>query len=383
MKTIGIYTGKYMSHIQGDHHWDGESVKNGMGGSETWAFEIACRLTKFDFDVTLYGDPEYDHDPCENFHLVSHEKFFYDTLHREFDYFIFSRYASIDVITPYLRCHNVFVMIHDICILTPEGIPNQIGLSRVKKYGYLSEWHKDYLLDLYNSSGLCKDSLYKVSNGYSEQYYKDIDFSKKTKSMVWSSSLARGFEDFYEYVFMPIIKEVPDFKLYVCCGTVAPMDRDMLFRASLLPNVEVLNTLSKEDLAAYQRQARLWIYPGVFPETFCITAVENANAGNVIISPLSYGLSTTLDEITYLHDWNLPILDESTAPVFVEKALTVLNDDDYSFALANACMHGCADYNWDRATNEILNMMINDSMTYIDLHNRTMKQYDTCDANKQ
>ena len=365
MKTIGIYVGPYIGG-----HWDGTNVKNGMGGSETWAYEVAMRLPQYGFDVTMYADPETDHDPCKNFHLVSYEKFWYDSLHREFDYFIFSRVASADVIHPYLRCHNVFAMAHDVCMITPSNLEDHISVSRIKKIGYLSEWHKENLLNLYSEIGVTEAMLYKVTNGYSSEYYNKIDFAKKTKSMVWSSSLLRGFEDFYEYVALPIIKEIPDFTIYVCCGTLFNQDMEKLERVEYLPNVKVLYKLSKEQLAEYQKQARIWVYPGVFPETFCITAVENANAGNVIISPLSYGLDNTLENIDYLREWNLPILNEETAPQYVEKALKVLNDDEYCASIALQCLNGCKQYNWDRATQEIVDMITNDNMTYMDLYNR-------------
>ena len=364
MKTIGIYVGPYIGG-----HWDGENVKNGMGGSETWAYEVAMRLPQYGFDVTMYADPETDHDPCKNFHLVSHEKFWYDSLHREFDYFIFSRVASADVVHPYLKCHNVFAVAHDVCLMTPNELQDHISLSRIKKIGYLSEWHKENLLNLYSHTGLNELMLHKISNGYSAEHYEN-NHVQKTRSMVWSSSLLRGFEDFYEYVALPIIKEIPEFKLYVCCGTLVGADAERLERAKYLPNVEVLNKLPKEVLAEYQKQARIWVYPGVFPETFCITAVENANAGNVIISPLSYGLASTLENIDYLHEWDLPILNEETAPQYVEKALSVLQDDEYCKSLAAQCLNGCKQYNWDRATLEIVDMITNDNMTYMDLYNR-------------
>lgn len=366
MKTIGIYVGQYIGG-----HWNGDNVKNGMGGSETWAYEVAMRLPQYGFDVTMYADPETDYDPCKNFHLVSYEKFWYDSLHREFDYFIFSRVASADVVHPYLKCHNVFAVAHDVCLMTPHALQDHISLSRIKKIGYLSEWHKENLLNLYSHTGLNESMLYKISNGYSVEHYEN-NYVQKTKSMVWSSSLLRGFEDFYEYVALPIIKEIPEFKLYVCCGTLVGPDAERLERAKYLPNVEVLNKLPKEKLAEYQKQARIWIYPGVFPETFCITAVENANAGNVIISPLSYGLGTTLDKIDYLKEWDLPILNEETAPQYVEKALRVLKDDEYCKSLAVQCLNGCKEYNWDRATLEIVNMIMTDDMTYVDLYNRAV-----------
>ena len=375
MKTIGIYLGKYMPSVTtGEHHWDGDNVKNGMGGSETWAYEVSSRLAKKGYEVTVYADPEYDQEPVPGFHLVSYQRYLHDILRKEYDYFIYSRYASVDTLSPYLKCDNVYVMVHDICVVTPDHNLQQIGLGRVKKYCYLSEWHKNYLMTLYGNVGLNDFLLRKVSNGYSSEYYNDIDLTKKTNSMLWSSSLARGFEDFYEYVVYPIIQEYPDFKLYVCTGTIAPKDYHLLKKASILPGVEVLGKLSKEELARYQRQAKIWVYPGVFPETFCITAVENANAGNVIISPLSYGLSTTLSNIDYLKEWNLPILDENTAPLFVEKVKEVLKDDSKRIEYAQKCLDGCKDFSWDRAAQEIIDILNEPLPTEKDLYNYTISQ---------
>lgn len=375
MKTIGIYLGKYMPSITtGEHHWDGDTVSKGMGGSETWAYEVGTRLANKGYDVTIYADPEYDHDPCPGFHLVTYQRYFYDVLRREYDYFIYSRYASVDTILPHLKCHNVYVMVHDICVVTPDHNTKQIGLGRIKKYCYLSDWHKEYLLSLYSDIGLTDSLLHKVSNGYSEQFYKDVDLNNKENSMIWSSSLARGFEDFYEYVFFPVFQQVPDFKLYVCTGTIAPKDYHLLKKAELLPGVEVLGKLSKEDLASYQKRSKVWVYPGQFPETFCITAVENANAGNVIISPLSYGLSTTLNDIQYLKDLNLGILNKENAQEYVDLTIKVLTNDEERLKLVNECINGCKTYSWDRATQEIIDLLESPQPTETDIYKYVISQ---------
>ena len=375
MKTIGIYLGKYMPSITtGEHHWDEDTVAKGMGGSETWAYEVGTRLANKGYDVTIYADPEYDHDPCPGFHLVTYQRYFYDVLRREYDYFIYSRYASVDTILPHLKCHNVYVMVHDICVVTPDHNTKQIGLGRIKKYCYLSDWHKEYLLSLYSDIGLTDSLLHKVSNGYSEQFYKDVDLNNKENSMIWSSSLARGFEDFYEYVFFPVFQKVPDFKLYVCTGTIAPKDYYLLKKAELLPGVEVLGKLSKEDLASYQKRSKVWVYPGQFPETFCITAVENANAGNVIISPLSYGLSTTLNDIQYLKDLNLGILNKENAQKYVDLTIKVLTNDEERLKLVDECINGCKTYSWDRAAQEIVDLLESPQPTEKDIYNYVISQ---------
>ena len=348
MKTVGIFIGPcYMK-------WDENTVKNGMGGSETWAHEIAVRLSQAGYEVTMYADPEKDHDPVSNYHLVSYEKYNTDIRNKRFDYFIYSRYTG--AISPYLKCDNVYMMVHDVCLVTPEQFPSYIGLGRVKKYCYLSEWHKQNLLNLYSQYGLNENMLFKVTNGYSSDFYKDIDLNKKINAMVWSSSLLRGFDVFYEHVFLPLLYEIPDLKLFVCTGTLQDVDKFMLLNSKFLPGVEICEKLPKEQLAEVQKLSKIWIYPGIFPETFCITAVENAAAGNAIISPLSYGLSTTLGNVDYLKNTDLPIMDEKNAAVFKEMAKNILTNDDLRLEYANQCLKQAEEYSWDRAAADFIKL---------------------------
>lgn len=348
MKTIGIYIDRYW------WPWDHNNIEEGMGGSETWAYEVSAELARKGYDVTLYAYPPQNYEPIPHLNIVNYELYFHDIKYRRYDYFIYSRY--VDEISPYLKCDNVYVIAHDVCLLTPQNQPLNIGIGKVKKYCYLSEWHKNNLLDLYKDVGLNENLLYKVSNGFSRQYYNDIDLDNKENSMVWSSSIQRGFMEFYKYVYLPILKEVPDFKVYVCCGTMTDVDRDMIERACMLPGVEVLGKLSKKKLAEYQKKSKIWIYPGTFAETFCITAVENAAAGNFIISPLSFGLKTTLDGIDYVNDMDIQILSDNTAQLFINNAIKSLTDDNYRKKCVIESMEKSKEYSWERAADEFIKL---------------------------
>ena len=81
-----------------------------------------------------------------------------------------------------------------------------------------------------------------------------------------------------------------------------------------------------------------------------------------------------MKDIKYLKDWDLKILNEETAPVYVEKLLEVLEDDDLRLRLANECMNGCKDFSWDRATQEIINMLESPLPTEKELYNYTLTQ---------
>lgn len=342
-KSVGIYVGPYY------YNWDDTSVEAGIGGSESWALEVALELSKLGYEVIVYADPVAPKELNSSCQLVPYIQYFSDLQQgRRFDYFIYSR--VIDQVSPWLKCDNIYAMAHDVTLISHR--PNSYNLSRIKKVGYLSDWHKDNLLADLSHHGLVPDRLFKTINGFSDRYYTDTP--PKSLSTVWSSSLLRGFFMTYELVYYPIIKEIPEFKIYVCSGTQAPKDKELLDRASLLPNVEVLGKLSKKELAEYQQRSMVWIYPGEFKETFCITAVENAYAGNALICPPSYGLSTTLKGYNLWSGMTeVPILtfDDggASAQIYIDLALKCLRNPKLSKMYADSAKECCKYYTWSNA----------------------------------
>jgi glycosyltransferase involved in cell wall biosynthesis len=235
-------------------------------------------------------------------------------------------------------------------------MPYNIGQGKVKAYCYLSEWHKENLLNVFKQSGLTEHMMYPVTNGYSKKFYENIELDKKENCMIWSSTIIRGFDLFYKWVFLPVLMRYPDFKLYICGYTSIPEEQQIHENCKLLPGVEVLGKLSKEELAEYQKKSKIWVYPGTFPETFCITAVENAAAGNVIISPLSYGLGSTLQYIPYLKETNLPILSKDTAHLYINSICNVLGNQEMYKECQRQCLHLSNIYSWKRTAEEFINL---------------------------
>lgn len=349
METIGIFIGEF------NKHWDEHTVANGMGGSETWAIEVGKQFAAKGYNVIMYAFPEEEHDVVPNFRLKKTSTFFEEVIKMKYDYFIYSRVTY--PITPYLNCNNVYMMIHDVCMVTPPNLDSYIGLGKIKAYCYLSEWHKNYLLGLYNKYGLTDKILYRVSNGFSREHYPETpNLDNRENFILWSSSITRGFDIFYKWVFLPLLFEYPDLKLKVCCGTQMDLDKAILANVRLLPGVEVLGTLPKKELAELQQKTKIWVYPGIFPETFCITAVENGYAGNVIISPLSYGLESTLGQIGYLKATNLPILSKESADLYKNSIRNILSDDELRKRCAIDCHNICAQYSWERTADEFINL---------------------------
>lgn len=295
-KVIGIYCGDFTYNGK---YWDSDIVRSeGAGGSEIWAVEIASEFRKFGFHVIVFCCCEYWHFDNEGVEYVPYTLFNGRIQYQHFDYFISSRRA--EEITPDFECPNIYLMSHEIGIFnkywgnfeTFEGLK----MDKVKKIGVLSEWHKKATLKLYPQ--LREEQLFVTYNGIDQSLYKDVDHHGKRNMMVWSMALNRGMTFFGKYVLPKILKEVPDFELNICSYNL-----DIKGTIPEGPNVHFLGTLTRPELAELQKQAKIWILPNYgyndfgkpLHESFCMSAVENALAGNAIVCFNKDGLTTTLE----------------------------------------------------------------------------------------
>lgn len=305
-KVIGIYCGDFTYNGSA---WNSETVRNGgAGGSEIWAVELASAFRKFGFHVIVFCHcPEWRFD-TEGVEYVPYWMFGSRKEYQHFDYFISSRRA--EEITPDFECPNIYLMSHEIGIFnkywgnfeTFEGLK----MDKVKKIGVLSEWHKKATLRLYPQ--LREEQLFITCNGIDQSLYDGVDYHEKRNMMVWSTALNRGMTFFGKYVFPKILKEVPDFELNICSYNL-----DIKGVLPEGPNIHFLGTLTRPELAELQKQAKIWILPNYgyndfgnpLHESFCMSAVENALAGNAIVCFNKDGLTTTLEGYEWIinADW--------------------------------------------------------------------------------
>lgn len=348
-KILGIYCGKL-----GGYHWDEEIIlAKGGGGSETWAVEIAREFQKRGFHVILFGETERWHFAPSGVEYVPCELFERRCTYQYFDYFISSR--QINELTQEICCPNVYIMSHDICMHFANSI-KELKLDRVKKIGYLSNWHKEILKKWYD--GLTDDKMFKTINGVDIVNYNDVDVNIKKNEMLWSSRQERGLDFFIKNIFPLIRKEVPDFQLNVC---LYESEYD-----SKVEGVNFLGKLGKQDLCDYQKRSKIWIYPNLgylgtdyspFQETFCITAVENGMAKNAIICGKNGGLIDTLDGYSNLigeeffkkgyisSNYDM----EKYIHMIANEAIKILKDDEYRIKKGEEAYNICKKYTWAEA----------------------------------
>lgn len=369
-KKIGIYTGP------GWEKWTRETVDAGMGGSETWAAELAAEFSRRGHQVFLFGDCQEPHIDRDGVAYIPHQEMEDTLLYDWLDVLICSRTVE-PVRKKNLHASQVWVMIHDVFISQDPKVHEKVDW-RIKGYAYLSDWHKDFLIQHHGlnpakmwltmngvNSGLYDWRKFMESSGYHFNPptgywdFQGLGSPKKNQS-VYSSSPDRGLLQLLQ--ILPEIREVvPDFKLLVAYGfhnwESAAKQRNNpqemahiaeIKRLMNQPGVEYLGRIDKKTLARHQMQSKVWLYPTWFSETFCITAVENGLAKNAIVSTDLAGLQTTVGKAGILVPWEGQYT-EKYLRTFVAHAVQVLLNDQLLPVWANNVYEKAKEYTWQAA----------------------------------
>ncbi|MBP5724905.1 MAG: class I SAM-dependent methyltransferase [Bacteroidales bacterium] len=327
------------------------------GGTESWVAGIAERLAKYGFNVTVFSDVRLA-DESEGVKYVTRDS---DDLRNHFD---------VAIITTDIEIANTIDCDRVILAPTCEFFNTNFGAhARAEGVAILSEWQKQQFERVYN----IQDWLFFRHFLPCEHHlYDDFENYEKENSMVWSSAPVRGLRFFVERVMPKIKKAVPDFKLYIC-------GYDKNYYESEWPiyvdGVEPMISAGKKELAELQKKSKIWVYPnigrsetsGFFYETYCITAVENALAGNAIVCLNGKdGIDSTLEGYDGFIDGNMidekrndfMLHYEEVANIMAEYAIEILLDGNIRKALSQQLRKIAEKYTWDKETRIICEKII-------------------------
>lgn len=364
-KKIAIYTGPAWEP------WTKETVDNGMAGSETWAAYLAIAFAKRGYGVVIYNDlPEKDRDVYLKQEYDTDKSLFSDCLtdkgyvayrhhthmlndlsYDMVDYFISSR--TVEPFRHQVHAVRRYVMIHDIWLGADKNM--DIMSWKIDGYGYLSEWHKDFLKSHHS---MPEDKMFKTSNGVNFDLYKDVDSYEKKNQIVYSSSPDRGLFELLK--MFPKFREVcPDLKLIIAYGFYnwesavrARGDKsgedfiNAIKKAMEQPGIEYVGRVSKDELAKLQMQSKWWFYPTWFTETQGITAIENGLAKNALLHTKLAGLITTTGGSAIMVDGDSR--SDDFTEEFTAEAVRLLSDEGYTKEWSDRAYTKMQEYSWDR-----------------------------------
>jgi glycosyltransferase involved in cell wall biosynthesis len=206
----------------------------------------------------------------------------------------------------------------------------------------LSEWHKNFLL--HSGLKMPEEKVLIFPNGIDIKRYKKEEISSKISKkvpknakFVYSSSPDRGL--WYLLQIWPFLREeYPEATLDVCYGvekwtnqlkwTHGRIGEMALGIETLItqPGVNNLGKIGQDQLSRLQLEADAWLYPfdPMSPtESGCITAIENAAAGNVMVTTDADCMKDEFGKFSKIIP--LPFQPE----YFAEETISFLNDTPF------------------------------------------------------
>ena len=347
---------------------DKDIIKGAIGGSETWLVRTAEELRSQGCNVTIYCNTkeEFKPDRC-NVRYVSRDILKTYTLSNRpyYDFIILNRglYLGNEPLIPLIKNCNltdcVFVQMHDLSFIYKDIINNEqlleTGITDEIVQGVitLNEWHKHNTLTQYPC--LNPDRVYYIPNGVDDKFIKPQ--RKKDHRVLWSSCKERGLDILVNSIAPRVRLYIPDFGVDVASYGEGSQDLD----------VNYLGHLSKEELYTEMSKHACWFYPGTFPETFCITLLENIQQGAYPITPFTYGMIDTIgsnNKQMIGMKYNFRDNYEEACWEAAEKIVDVINHyDKYKNKVKDLQSH-IKQYKWSETARK-----------YLDLYNESCGKY--------
>lgn len=285
----------------GYNQWSGSDILNkGVGGSETWAIEMATNIKKnFNVDVVFFcncAKPEI-FEGVEYRHLSEIYNFLSTT---KIHTCIVSRFTEYLSIAYEGFTENVYLVLHD---LGPIG--NVIPISKkLKKIICLTEWHKQYFTQQFP---MCKDITDSFYYGIDKNKFDKVNIQEKVShSFIYSSFPNRGLVVLLR-MWDRIRDILPDATLNIYCdinGSWANQNypdemkeiQEYISKNNNTKGIHYHGWVSKKELADAWKKADIWFYPCKFAETFCLTALEAASTKTLAITNGLAALENTVGE---------------------------------------------------------------------------------------
>ncbi len=165
----------------------------------------------------------------------------------------------------------------------------------------MSEFHRRWILEQYPTidSGMLEVMHLGVyAPDYLDEHWDRIP-TKANARLIYCSMPDRGLEHLAR-LFPRILAHVPSAELIVT-GDYSlyrqPAGSEVYARLfSRRPGIQFLGKVSRAQLVALQRSAKVLAYPCTFPEGFCISAAECMAAGAVPVTTEAFALPTTVGD---------------------------------------------------------------------------------------
>ena len=298
--------------------WTPDSLKTGVGGSETAIIQLSKQWQNAGKQVTVFGN-------------VGTEERLYDGVDYK-NYYRMNRADTFDtqiiwrapVVLDTVRKGRVFLDLHDVpnpSEFTPERV------AKVTKIFVKSNYHRSLLPNVPDAKFVV------VPNGIDPDMFKWGKAKRDPYKLIYASSYDRGLEMVLRYGWPIIKKAVPQATLDIYYGwnlfDTSWKDNPgmMAWKKEMVelmkqPGIRELGRVGQSKLIEEKSKAAIHYYPTTFEEIDCISVRESAAAGAVPVTT-DYA---ALKEKPYLVKVPGDPRDIETQTKIAEKVVELLNN---------------------------------------------------------
>lgn len=287
--------------------WTGSSItKEGVGGSETYIIEMARSIQQIgNYDTIVFcNTPNKESEIFEGTKYFHLEEYFEFIKNNHIEVCLISRYSEYLPVSYEGNIENIYFIVHD---LLPSGIVIPIN-NKLKNILCLTEWHKLYFTNHFPTLKNITTVFYHGINFIEENNIITNDQIIPYK-FIYSSFPNRGLLHLLE-IWTEIYSKEPRSTLHIYCDLENKWvnenypDKIKAIKSLLSLYNKTPGTLgitlhgwvNKKILEDSWKTAEYWLYPCVFHETFCLTALECAKSKTLAITNNLAGLQDTIGE---------------------------------------------------------------------------------------
>jgi glycosyltransferase involved in cell wall biosynthesis len=290
-KNILFYTG--FANTQ----WNYSYINNNaLGGSEK---AVAYLSKSFPKDYTVYVSGDIAAEEFDNVKYLSLRELpkLFDTI--PFHTIICSRYVSFLEMFNNPCYYQFYIWAHD-CNLIPYGANISDSDIVIKWDKYIdgcicqTEWHANEYKKKYPT---LSDKIHIINNGINTSFFP-VKNKKKHNKFIYTSRTERGLIILLA-LWPKILEYLPDAELVISTYTKFPLNQEEEQIKAIIDSyssIKHLGQLNTEQLYLEMSTAEYWLFPSIYPETSCITALEMLMSEVICLYYPYAGLPYTIKE---------------------------------------------------------------------------------------
>ena len=347
----------------GFNKWSGSTIlKQGVGGSETYIIELARYIQRSGkYNVIVFCNCENNEifEGVEYKHILEYFDFVREI---SVEHCIISRYSEYIPFALKSNVQNVYFVAHD---LTPTGLVFPLE-DKFKKVFCLSEWHVEHFTSVIPQLKHITEPFY---YGIDKELFDSNNTRKKPYKFIYSSFPHRGLLALLQ-MWPRIIKKYSSASLYIHCDVEnkwvnenatehMKLLKEVLYNMLKEPkyNIYYMGWTSKEKLAQSWKTADVWLYPCIFRETFCLTALEAAISKTLVVTNDLAALKNTVGDRGVVVPIGDELISEKWYDECLEKMFDVLDNREKREYYINKNYEWAKNLTWKNRANSLLELL--------------------------